>query len=271
MNLTLNLRTRIELFRGTDEWEELVLPRVFPARATALLVCDMWDRHWCQTATKRCDALALKMSPVIATARDQGVQIIHAPSECMEFYRDTSQRQRMIEVPVMNVPLAPPRETRLRRHMNRLPAARRFMAASDELPPFPIDDSDGGCEDTPQCRVFRAWTRQHPAISIEAGDAISDSGLEVYGLLRQRQIQTLLFVGVHTNFCILWRSFGIRQMSRWGVQCLLVRDLTDSGYNPAKPPFVTHEMGNDLVVSHIEQYWCPTIASSDLARSTEEL
>lgn len=266
MNLTLNLRTRIELFEGSDEWEEAIFPRVFPARATALLICDMWDDHWCKTAARRADALAHKMNAIIVAARDRGVQIIHAPSECMDFYRDTPQRRRMTRLPAVKGVPARRRDTPLLRRMARLPAVKRVLAPHVGSPPFPIDDSDGGCEDSPQCPTFRAWTRQHPAISIEEPDVISDSGPEVYCLLRHRDIQTLAFVGVHANFCVVWRSFGIRQMSRWGVQCVLVRDLTDSAYNPAKPPFVSHEEGTELVIRHIEQYWCPTIASDDLAR-----
>ena len=64
--------------------------------------------------------------------------------------------------------------------------------------------------------------------------------------------------------CVLNRSFAIKQLTKWGVDCLLVRDLTDAMYNPKKKPFVTHGEGTQLVVQHIEQYWCPTIASIEL-------
>jgi type 1 glutamine amidotransferase len=44
----------------------------------------------------------------------------------------------------------------------------------------------------------------------------------------------------------------------------LVRDLTDSMYNHRKSPYVSHFRGTELVVEHIEKFWCPSIASSDL-------
>jgi nicotinamidase-related amidase len=248
MDLTLNLRTRFEVWKGSDRWEEAILPRTFPAHATALLLCDMWDDHWCKSAARRSAGLAHTMNPILATARDRGVQIIHAPSECMEFYRDTPQRRRMAGLPAVG------------------PVPTRQIDA----PALPIDDSDGGCDDHPQCPTYHAWTRQHPAITIEEPDVISDSGVEIYSLLRQRNIHTLLVAGVHTNFCVLGRSFGIRQMSRWGIDCVLVRDLTDSLYNPAKPPFVSHEDGTELVIRHIEQYWCPSILSDDLIKSEQD-
>ena len=71
-------------------------------------------------------------------------------------------------------------------------------------------------------------------------------------------------MGVHTNRCILNRSFGIKQMVKWGVNIALIRDLTDAMYNPAMSPYVGHHEGTRLVVSYIEKFWCPTISSEDL-------
>ena len=71
-------------------------------------------------------------------------------------------------------------------------------------------------------------------------------------------------MGVHTNMCVLNRTFGIKQMVRWGVAIGLVRDLTDAMYNPAMPPYVSHDAGTQLVIEYIEKFWCPTLHSSDL-------
>jgi type 1 glutamine amidotransferase len=53
-------------------------------------------------------------------------------------------------------------------------------------------------------------------------------------------------------------------MVRFGKRVLLVRDLTDTMYNPRRPPYVPHVRGTELVVEHIEKYVCPTITSTDL-------
>ena len=132
-------------------------------------------------------------------------------------------------------------------------------------PPLPIDDSDGGC-DTNEKPWYKAWSRQHPGIEIAAPDKVCDDGTLIYRLMHQQGIENLLLMGVHTNMCVLGRSFAIRQMTRWGVRCVLVRDLTDAMYNPAKPPYVSHDAGTQLVVEHIEKYWCPTTLSDDLIR-----
>ena len=35
-------------------------------------------------------------------------------------------------------------------------------------------------------------------------------------------------------------------------------------YNSPQRPFVNHFAGTDLVIEHIEKYWCPTITSDDI-------
>ena len=35
----------------------------------------------------------------------------------------------------------------------------------------------------------------------------------------------------------------------------------DALYNPAMPPYVSHEEGTALVVGYIEKFWCPTAAN----------
>jgi len=64
------------------------------------------------------------------------------------------------------------------------------------------------------------------------------------------------------------RSFGIRQQVRLGMNVVLARDLTDAMYDLAQKPFVSHESGTELVIEHIERFWCPSILGDDLTRVT---
>ena len=77
-------------------------------------------------------------------------------------------------------------------------------------------------------------------------------------------------MGVHTNMCVLNRSFAIRQMTKWGMRCVLVRDLTDSMYDPNDRPFVSHDRGTELVIEHIEKYWAPSVTSEELMRALRQ-
>jgi len=203
----------------------------------------MWDKHWCRGATARVNLLVEKMAPFLDAARRRGIQIIHAPSETMAFYRDAPQRTRMLEIARVEPP-AP-------------------LVLPD--PPLPIDDKGGGC-DTPD-KFYTAWTREHPGLRIADSDVISDNGAEVYSFLRSRDIRTLLVMGVHANMCILNRTFAIKKMTSWGIRTILVRDLTDAMYNPEDAPRVSHEEGTKLVIEYIEKYWSPSVTSGDLLRA----
>ena len=213
-----------------------------PAKA-AIVLCDVWDDHWCKSAAERCDGLAKKIAGVVEEARKEGFTIIHCPSDTMDFYKDSPARNRAQAAKKMD----PPKNREL------------------PDPPLPIDDSDGGCDDAPPTKFVKAWKRQHAAVKIdEEKDYVTDSGKEVYNVLKEQGIETVFVLGVHTNMCVLNRSFAIKQLRRWDVSCYLVRDLTDAMYNPKMKPFVTHAEGTSLVIAHIERHWCPSVTSDQL-------
>ena len=243
VEMHIKLRTWIHPFKHSSDWTAARFEQTIPSNHTAIIICDMWDKHWCKGATTRVEALARRMEPVLEVARANSILIIHAPSETMPYYANTPGR--ILAERAMKVD--PPDQ---------------FVPMQNE-PPLPIDDSDGGC-DTPGDKEHKAWQRETPLLKIEPGDAISDDGHEIYNVLRERGIDTVLMMGVHANMCILNRSFGIRQLTKWGIHCILVRDLTDAMYNPASRPHVSHSAGTELVIEHIEKYWAPSVLSDDL-------
>jgi len=240
------LRSRAPLFRGGDHWIEVSANYRFEPAKSALIVCDMWDKHWCTGANVRVAVLVKKLAPVLETARRNGVIVIHAPSETMSFYASAPQRLRMLSLPKFT----PPQEKNL------------------TSPALPIDDSGGGC-DTPGEKEHRAWSCEHPGLKIAPDDYISDNGHEIYNLLRSKNIETIFYTGVHANMCILNRTFAIKQMTKWGMHCILLRDLTDAMYNPQDAPHVSHWRGTELVVEYIEKYWAPTAVSDDFTRALQ--
>lgn len=233
----LLLRRRTD--SGPDEFTEPVDPR-----RSAIILCDVWDKHWCRGANERLAPIVARAEPFLVKARVKGVTIIHAPSDTMDFYKDAPGRRAVLD----------------------LPAAKPPAPKDITAPPLPIDDSDGGC-DTPGDQQHKAWTRQHPGITIFPGDFITDKGDEVYRVLTARRIDKLFIMGVHTNMCILNRTFAIRQMTKWGVHCVLLRDLTDAMYDPKDRPYVSHQRGTELVIEHIERYWCPSTTSAALLKA----
>ncbi|MGP8207840.1 MAG: hypothetical protein ACLQVK_17610 [Acidimicrobiales bacterium] len=106
------------------------------------------------------------------------------------------------------------------------------------------------------------WTRQHPAIWIDEGvDGISDDGPKIASYLIANKRQVVLMVGVHANLCVLDRSFGLPALVGFGLQPVLVSDLTDTMYDPATAPYVSHETGTELVIGYIEAFIAPTTRS----------
>jgi nicotinamidase-related amidase len=239
--MNLALRTWVQPFHASSDWAQADFEQSFPPTSSAIIITDMWDKHWCSGATVRVAAIARKMEPLLQKARASGILIIHAPSDTMSFYVNAPGRELAVHAPHT----APPQE----------------LVVHD--PPLPIDDSNGGC-DTPGDKEHRAWSREIPILTIGPGDVISDSGSEIYNVLRQHHIETIFYMGVHANMCILNRSFGIRQMTRWGMRCVLVRDLTDAMYEPASRPYVSHWAGVELVIEYIERYWAPTVTSTQM-------
>jgi nicotinamidase-related amidase len=264
----LNLHSRTQTLttneRGWAVWQANTEVCALPAEAVALIICDMWDAHWARGAMERVAELAPRMNEVIRSARRLGAHIIHAPSETLGFYAGSPARERMAQYADTH---DLPGEGGGAEDVSQPETGVRDAEPAPQTPAdpaLPIDDSDGG-SDTGETPWWPAWTRQHSAIEIdEARDGISDDGHEICAYLAAHHIRQVLILGVHTNMCILNRSFGIKALVRRGIPVALVRDMTDTMYNPARPPYVSHDEGTRLVIEYIEKFWCPTVRSSDL-------
>lgn len=255
--LVLHTRSRkvATLPDGTKQDQVIDKTVEWDPKKTALIICDMWDNHWCKGAAHRVEELAVPMNKVIADARQRGVFIIHAPSTTVDFYKDSPQRKLAQQAKAVKTPL--PLST-----VERWGTAWCYPDPKRESE-LPIDDTDMGCDCATKCEIIPPWTRQIKTLDIAAGDAITDNGQETFNLLAERGIDNVIIMGVHLNMCVLGRPFAIRQLVTQGKNVLLVRDMTDTMYCSKMKPFVNHFEGTDLVVAHVEMNWCPTIASTD--------
>jgi nicotinamidase-related amidase len=253
--LNLHLRSRTTQERGGADISEK--SAAWDPKKTALIICDMWDDHWCKSAARRVTEMAGPLNEVVKQARAQGVFIIHAPSSVTAFYKDTPQRKRAQAAPFVKTPV-PLADT------PRWGTAWCWTDSKHEAV-LPIDDSDMGCSCVgTKCPIREAWTRQIATIEIAPEDAITDHGQETWNLLAARGITNVILCGVHLNMCVLGRPFAIRQQVYLGKTVALMRDMTDTMYNPDRPPGVDHFAGTDLVVAHVERHWCPSFTSSDI-------
>ena len=258
----LSLTKQIEVAPGTQRFHRISESATWDAIRTAVIVCDVWDSHHCLSAVRRVNAVAPRIDRFVDAMRRQGATIIHAPSDCMPYYATHAARLRS-----QTVPIAPETPEDISQWCDRIPAEEGY--------PYPVDQSDGGEDDEltehaqwqetlrDMGRNPKApWQKQTELIRIdEANDFISDSGKEIWSILASRGIEHVMLCGVHTNMCVLGRPFGLRQLNAHGIHAVLVRDLTDTMYNPLRWPYVNHFSGTDAVIDYIERTVCETITS----------
>ena len=99
---------------------------------------------------------------IAAGLRQRGIFIIHAPSSCMDAY---------LNHPGAETSTSSSKAANLPEQIGEW----CYKIPSEEQGTYPIDQSDGGCDDGPQCPQGSPWKSQVAAIEIKDDDAISDS------------------------------------------------------------------------------------------------
>ena len=261
--MELKLRYQTESSPGTGRFHGLTR-EVWNPSETAVIVCDVWDLHHSQNAVRRLEEFAPRLDEVLQEARSRE--------------RRSSTRRAIAWLPTRIIRRGSGPSTRRGPPNCPTTSSLVFAHSGRGASRLSLDQSDGGDDDDPEEHQAWAakleqlgrnpgspWQRQSDLITIDAeADFISDRGDEVWSILEQRGIKNVILTGVHVNMCVLGRPFGLRQMARNGKNVVLMRDMTDTMYNPARWPYVSHFTGNDLIVSHIERFVCPTITSDQL-------
>ncbi len=231
--LIFSLQTRGEDGAPTTR-DEAIDPR-----KTAVVVVDPWNFHWCKTATMRVDALIPRLNHSLVACRELGKTDILCPSDVVDNYVGWPQREIVLAMEKRPEPLLQPIQC-----------------------PAPPDG--GGCAcGHDRCVVNYGWDGMHPDLRIGPDDLIPDTLQEVWTICQDRQLTHLIYVGVHTQVCLLGKPMGLRNLKSAGMQCILARDLTDAhpGYDPQQG--FTPDAHTAEVVAHFERYLAPTIMLSD--------
>ena len=215
---------------------------------TAIIVVDMWDVHWCHTATSRVAKLAVPMNQTLSAARAAGIHIIFAPSDVTGFYYDSPARLRTLAAPKATLP--------------------PFNPKYSKVPQFPLSTrTDSGCE--ADDRKGMPWTRQIATLHIDddVDYLIAADSQELYNIIRKEGLKNLLYMGVHENMCIMNRPFGIKRVAGWGWQpdrMAVVRELVDVMYTPNDSPYVSHAEGLELHTEYVEKFWASSVSMYDI-------
>ena len=249
--LTLHARKRQAALDGSGRWSVVEQELRWDPKKTAIVVCDMWDRHWCAAAGERVAEMAERLNKVLKEARSQGLFVIHAPRGTMAFYEGRTHRLKAQQAPQV-APSEPLKEW--------------YGLDAQVEPALPVDEAGDRCGCDPPCAPGQVATSEHPAIQMGAKDACSERGDEVHNLLVYHHIDNVIVMGTATNGSVLAGPFAIRRLVGAGKNVVLMRDLTDALYDPRREPYVSHFRATELVVEHVERHWCPTITSVDFTR-----
>lgn len=201
-----------------------------------VIAVDVWNYHWCKTATMRVDAIVPRINKALEAARELGMKVMLCPSDVVDNYVGYPQREAVFALPKVTVP----------------------HAVSVSCPPVP---DAGGCAcGRERCAGNYGWDGMHPALKIGTADLMPDTQAEVYAICQQYGLTHLIYVGFHTQVCLLGKPMGLKAMKTAGMKCVLARDMTDAhpGYDPARG--FTPDLNTEQVVEHFERHLAPTIS-----------
>jgi hypothetical protein len=187
----------------------------------------------------RVDAIVPRMNKALDAARELGMTVMLSPSDVVDNYVGYPQREAVFALPKIPVP----------------------TVVEVTCPPVP---DAGGCAcGRERCAVNYGWDGMHPALRIGETDLMPDTQQEVYSICQQNHLTHLIYVGFHTQVCLLGKPMGLKAMKSAGLRCVLARDMTDAhpGYDPARG--FTPDLNTEQVIEHFEKYLAPTISFQD--------
>lgn len=221
---------------------EITREALDPARV-GIVVIDMWNWHWCKTSAARVACLVPRMSKCLEAARGLGMQVFWCPTDVADNYAGTPMVEEAIAVPRIPLPSA-------------------------EVPSCPPARDGGGCTcGKERCRGNYGWDGMHPDLVVQSGDLMPNEPEALYSLAQAKGITHLIYMGVHTQVCLLGKSVGVLSMLQAGMKCILARDLTDAHgcYDPAAG--ITPDGFTAEVVEHFEKHLVPTIDMVETLRA----
>ena len=225
---------------GYVNWE-------IPLAQAALVLVDVWDRHYLQDTAARAEKIIQqRYPPLLQAAREGGLRVIHAP--------DPTQAQKYPDFrPAINREGLEP----------SLPATwppLAFRAKTDAYKSFapPFEPREQERHDYVSPRTV------HPLAEPMGEDVVIATGEELHRYCQQQQILFLFFLGFNTNACILLRDYGTIEMSKRGYEVIVVRDCTTG-----MESFASHELLSQTngAVLFLEMFGKYSILSTELIKA----
>lgn len=177
-----------------------------PAEQAALVLVDVWSTHYINSWLNRATEITQqKIVPMLESARNAGVTVIHAPSPRVV---ESHHPENMPPEP----PSAPPRQWP--------PAEFRGLYRKNEF------------GRNPEPRLNEALARYVTELKISdlskplPNESIIADGEQLHQTLSDRKILHVFYAGFATNWCVINRDYGLIATSHKGYNVILLRDAT---------------------------------------------
>jgi nicotinamidase-related amidase len=207
-----------------------------PLPQAALVLVDVWDRHYLKDAAARAEIIIQeKFVPLLAGCRQAGLTIIHAPSPPQAIPHPNwigANKESRRPTPTNNWP--PPE---FRNKSGQFTTYRR-----------PAEPRE------PELSQLRSQLQVHPQIVPVGNEPVIATGDELHDYCRTHGILFLIFAGFNTNACILVRDYGTLAMSQRGYEVILLRDCTTGMESRESLPTLGQTAGAILLLEMFGQY-----------------
>ena len=174
------------------EWLETntgyaTLDWTIPLTQTALVLVDVWQRHYIKDTERRGEAVVRdKLVPLLAACRRAGLQIVHAPSPPVA--KGHPNWLRLVG------------EAELKPEYGDWPPPQfRHRSGPYQRYRRPVEPREAERQKLPPLRI-------HPKVQPLAGEPVVATGEELHRYCRQKGVLFLVFAGFNTNACILDRE-----------------------------------------------------------------
>jgi len=144
--------------RDPDTGKVILTPEKVDPRHVGVIAVDVWNFHWCKTATMRVDAIVPRMNKALDAARALGMTVMLCPSDVVDNYVGYPQREAVFALPKVPVP----------------------SVVNVTCPP--AHDAGGCACGRERCVVNYGWDGMHPGLRIGEADLMPENttGMAIY-------------------------------------------------------------------------------------------
>ncbi|MDP6115393.1 MAG: cysteine hydrolase family protein [Planctomycetota bacterium] len=220
-----------------------------PHEQTALVLVDLWNIHFIESWLERAKrVMEEKVLPMIEAARKAGMLVVHAPS--------------------------PPVAAQYPEHRPEVPPKPVMPTVGPDWPPSEFRARQGdyeaylGPRSQPPGIGFR-WNPMKdqlnisPSVEVVEGEPVISDAHELHHVLARHEILHLVYAGFATNWCLVGRDYGIRNMCGHGYNIVALREATTGVEFPdtVESCFVT-----EVTIREIEQQYGFSASNQDFEK-----